>query len=242
MRLSQYLAHAGIASRRQAEGLITEGKVKVNGVVVTTLGTRIDPEFDQVEYNNQIIKGEPKIYLLLNKPSGYLCSVRDSRGRPTVMDLVPQINQRIYPVGRLDYESEGLLLMSNDGYFTNLMIHPRYKIDKQYEVLVKGRLTPADARKLAAGIELDDGLTAPAKVQLLKTESDLTLIRITIHEGRKRQVRRMCSAIGHDVVRLKRTAFGFLTLDGVPQGKYRLLLPGEIKRLVQLARGGPYNN
>lgn len=240
MRLSQYLAHAGVASRRHAEELITEGKVKVNGVTVTELGSKIDPEIDRVEFNEQLIQGEPKIYLLLNKPSGYLCSVSDPYGRPTVIDLVSKIDQRLYPVGRLDFDSEGLLLMTNDGYFNNQMIHPRYKINKEYQVWVKGKVEFGEENQLRRGVELDDGMTAPAEVQILQTEGERSLLRITIHEGRKRQVKRMCSAIGHPVISLKRTAFGCLSLQGVSSGKFRRLMPAEIKQLLDMAAGRQY--
>jgi 23S rRNA pseudouridine2605 synthase len=237
MRLSQYLAHAGVASRRHAEELITDGKVKVNGITITELGSKIDPQIDRVEYNDQLIEGEFKIYLLLNKPSGYLCSVSDPYGRPTVIDLVSKVDKRLYPVGRLDFDSEGLLLMTNDGYFNNQMIHPRYKINKEYQVWVKGRVEPSEQNLLRRGVELDDGITAPAEVEILETDSDRSLLRIVIHEGRKRQVKRMCSAVGHPVISLKRTAFGCLSLQGVPSGKYRPLTPGEIKQLLEMAAG-----
>jgi 23S rRNA pseudouridine2605 synthase len=184
MRLSQYLAHAGVASRRHAEELITDGKVKVNGITITELGSKIDPQIDRVEYNDQLIEGEFKIYLLLNKPSGYLCSVSDPYGRPTVIDLVSKVDKRLYPVGRLDFDSEGLLLMTNDGYFNNQMIHPRYKINKEYQVWVKGRVEPSEQNLLRRGVELDDGITAPAEVEILETDSDRSLLRIVIHEGR----------------------------------------------------------
>lgn len=240
MRLSQYLAHAGIASRRYAEELISAGQVKVNGIIVTEMGSKIDPDIDRVEFNEQLVRGEPKNYLLLNKPAGYLCSVSDPYGRPTVTDLVAKIDKRLYPVGRLDYDSEGLLLMTNDGYFNNLMIHPRYKINKEYQVWVKGRVKPDEEIQLKKGIKLEDGMTAPAEVKILQTEKDRSLLRIIIHEGRKRQIKRMCSAIGHPVISLKRTALGCLSLQGVSSGKFRRLTPAEIKQLLQMANGRQY--
>jgi pseudouridine synthase len=218
--------------------LITEGKVKVNGVIVTELGSKIDPESDRVEFNGQVIQGESKLYLLLNKPAGYLCSVGDPYGRPTVVDLISkELDKRLYPVGRLDYDSEGLLLMTNDGYFNNLMIHPRYKINKEYQVWVKGIVGHAEENQLRQGVKLDDGITKPAEVRILKTESDRSLLSIIIHEGRKRQVKRMCSAIGHPVISLKRTAFGCLSLQGVSKGRFRRLTSQEVKRLMQMAAG-----
>lgn len=237
MRLSQYLAHAGVASRRQAEELILAGKVKVNGVMVKELGSKIDPKNDRVEFNGQAVSGETKLYILLNKPAGYLSSVSDPYQRPVVIDLVSQVNERLYPVGRLDFDTEGLLLLTNDGYFNNLMIHPRYKIEKKYHARVRGKVGLDKIRMLEKGILLEDGVTSPAQVQLLESRADESLLEIVIHEGRKRQIKRMCAAIGHPVIALKRTAFGFLNLRGIARGEYRLLRPSEVKQLIKLAKG-----
>lgn len=235
MRLAKYLAEAGIASRRKAEELIAQGRVSVNGLLVQEKGYIINPALDRVEFDGRIIAREKKIYILLHKPAGYISSVFDPQGRPTVMDLLEDINLRVYPVGRLDFDTEGLLLLSNDGEFTNLMIHPRYEITKTYQALVAGEPGEESLRRLQEGIQLEDGITAPARVNILKTFKDKTLLEIKIHEGRKRQVKRMCQAIGHPVISLKRTALGCLNLQGVASGKYRFLIPEEVNKLKELA-------
>lgn len=237
MRLSKYIAQAGIASRRQAEELILKGEVKVNGQVVTELGSKVNPESDCIEYNGELISVEKKIYILLYKPSGYISSVVDPYGRPTVVELLKDINQRIYPVGRLDFDTEGLLLLSNDGYFTNLMIHPRYKIRKRYQALVKGIVKEKELSCLRNGIMLEDGMTAPAQACIIKIERYNTLLEICINEGRKRQIKRMCSSIGYPVIKLKRVGFAFLNLNGVKPGKYRNLTEKEINGLINIAQG-----
>lgn len=237
MRLAKYLAMTGAASRRRAEEIITQGRVRVNGVVVQTPAFNVDPEYDEVICDGQNQYPENKLYLLLYKPAGYISSVVDPQGRPTVMDLVKDINERVYPVGRLDFDTEGLLLMSNDGEFANLMIHPRYQMNKTYEAWVKGRVGQNTLAKLAGGIVLDDGVTAPAGVRLLREKNGNSLLEIMIHEGRKRQVRRMCAAVGHEVIHLKRTAFAALTLKGLQPGGFRHLSNEEIEDLIRLARG-----
>lgn len=238
MRLAQFLAHAGIASRRKAETLMTEGKVSVNGIVVRELATEVDPAIDQVHFEGRPVFLEKKIYLLLNKPSGVISSVSDPHGRKTVVDLLPELPQRIYPVGRLDYETQGLLLLTNDGYFTNLMIHPRYEVEKTYQARVSGQVKRPQLEKLRQGVKLEDGWTAPAQVDILQASVQESLLKITLHEGRKRQVRRMCRAIGHPVIHLQRTAFAFLTLKGVASGSYRYLTLAEVNKLIALAREG----
>lgn len=235
MRLAKYLAEAGVASRRKAEELIMQGRVKINGLVVKEKGCTINPDVDRVEFDGRIISREEKVYILLNKPAGYISSVFDPQGRPTVMELLKDIKLRVYPVGRLDFDTEGLLLLSNDGDFTNLMIHPRYEINKTYQALVKGKPDKKSLQILQEGIQLEDGITAPARVNILKTFQDRTLLEIEIHEGRKRQVKRMCLAVGHPVISLKRTTFGSLKLQGVAPGKYRFLTPSEVNRLKQQA-------
>ena len=236
MRLAKYLAEAGVASRRKAEELIMQGRVSVNGLVVKEKGCTINPGLDRVEFDGRIVvTREEKVYILLYKPAGYISSVFDPQGRPTVMDLLKDVNLRVYPVGRLDFDTEGLLLLSNDGEFTNLMIHPRYEITKTYQALVVGEPGEQSLCRLQEGIQLEDGITAPARVNILKTFTDKTLLEIEIHEGRKRQVKRMCQAIGHPVISLKRTALGFLNLQGVASGKYRFLIPEEVNKLKELA-------
>ncbi len=236
MRLAKFLSHAGIASRRQCEELLRQGQVKVNGNTITELGFQVDPSIDQIEFAGDIVKcTEAAVYLLLNKPPGYICSAYDPQGRPTVLDLVQDVKQRIYPVGRLDFDTSGLIILSNDGEFTNLIIHPRYKIEKRYEAWVEGSLTDLDLQAIRAGIVLDDGPTAPAETTILHQEAKKSLIEIRIHEGRKRQVKRMCAAIGHPVISLKRTGIAFLSLKGLSEGHYRHLTLKEVAELKQSA-------
>lgn len=238
MRLAKYLAEAGIASRRKAEEMIAQKRVKVNGETVESQGFKIDPQKDIVEVDDNIVKKcDDKIYILLNKPAGYISSMHDPQGRPTVIQLIKEIEARIYPVGRLDFDTEGLLLLTNDGEFTNLMIHPRYEITKKYEALVKGNITREALNMLKKGVVLEDGLTAPADVKILAQKKYETLLEIKIHEGRKRQVKRMCAAVGHPVIKLKRTAFAFLDLKGINTGEYRYLKPYEVERLKKIALG-----
>jgi len=235
LRLAKYLAHAGIASRRQAEEIILQGRVKVNGIVVTEVATGVDPRYDRIEYDGFRATVEKFVYVLLNKPSGYICTVSDTHGRPTVLDLVGAIKERVYPVGRLDYDTEGLLLLSNDGQFTNCMIHPRFKINKTYRAWVAGRIEAHDLNRLRQGVELEDGITAPAIVEIIKQDINSAVIELIIHEGRKRQIKRMFSSIKHPVIRLQRIAFAFLTLEGVEVGNYRLLSQDEVDGLLGLA-------
>ena len=226
-RLQKLIARAGITSRRNAEKLISEGKVTVDGKVITELGAKADTQKNKIRVDGELLKFDAeKIYILLNKPRGYVCTAKDERGRKTVLDLI-NISERVFPVGRLDLNSEGLLLLTNDGELMNALIHPKFKIDKTYRAKISGELTEEKLDKLRAGIELEDGLTAPAEIFLLEEN----LVEITIHEGRNRQIRRMFAAIGCDVKRLKRIKFAGLTLDGVAVGKFRRLTPSEIKNL-----------
>ena len=236
MRLAKYLSHAGIASRRQAEELIKQGRIKLNGCVVQKVATEVEPGLDRIEFDGQLVEAEEPVYILLHKPAGFISSVFDPQGRPTVLDLVADIQQRIYPVGRLDYDTEGLLLLTNDGQFTNLVIHPRYQIEKTYQARVKGVPTEKDLRRLREGVELDDGITSPAEVQMLEQDKRTSLLAITIHEGRKRQVKRMCMAVGHPVVHLKRIGLESLTLEGLTSGEYRFRSKGDVDRLWAIAR------
>lgn len=234
-RLQKFMAHSGVASRRKCEELIRAGKVKVNGKVIQELGTKVDTQKDIVEVlGKQIKSDEAKVYFLLNKPRGILSSVRDDRGRKTVVSLIKDPGVRLYPVGRLDYNTEGLLLLTNDGELTNRLIHPRYKVDKTYFAQVKGIPDKIKLDKLREGIDLEDGKTNPAEVKLLKVDKDISDLEITIHEGRNRQVRRMFDSIGHPVLRLKRIKFGFLNLGKLKPGEYRRLTPREVERLYNL--------
>ena len=228
-RLQKIIARVGICSRREAEKLILNGRITVDGKIITQLGSKVDS-------NQKIcVDGKPisicaeKIYLLLNKPRGYVSTAHDERGRKTILDLI-DVSERVYPVGRLDLNSEGLILLTNDGELTNLLIHPRFEVKKTYRAKISGSISKQKIDKLRAGIELEDGLTAPAEIYRL----DKDLIEITIHEGRNRQVRRMFSAIGCDVKRLKRIKFANLTLEGVGVGKYRNLTVEEASELKNL--------
>jgi 23S rRNA pseudouridine2605 synthase len=203
--------------------------------MVTEMGKIVDPQSDRVEFDGHLVKSEQLIYIMLNKPPGFICTADDPQGRRTVLDLVKEINQRIYPVGRLDYDTEGILLLTNDGHFTNLIIHPRYKIDKKYEVKVKGMIEDSELKSLRNGVRLEDGLTAPSEVKVINRNEKISTIELIIHEGRKRQVKRMCAAVGHPVINLKRTALGFLTLEGLGRGQYRYLSNQEINRLIVMA-------
>lgn len=227
-RLQKIIARAGICSRREAEKLILNGLVAVDGKIITELGTKADSNQKICVEGKQLTFNAEKIYILLNKPRGYISTVKDERGRRTVLELLGEnFSERIYPVGRLDLNSEGLLILTNDGDLTNALIHPRFEVEKTYRAKISGDVTEEKLDKLRAGIELDDGLTAPAEIYRL----DKDLIEITIHEGRNRQVRRMFAAIGCDVKRLRRIKFAGLTLEGVGVGKFRTLTAQEVARL-----------
>ena len=231
-RLQKLIARAGVCSRREAEKLISAGRVTVDGKIITELGAKADIN-QKIRVDGKILHFDTeKIYLLLNKPRGYVSTVKDERGRRTVLELLDEkfLNQRVYPVGRLDLNSEGLIILTNDGDLTNALIHPRFEVKKTYRAKISGSITEEKLDKLRAGIELDDGLTAPAKIYRL----DKDLIEVTIHEGRNRQVRRMFAAIGCDVKRLKRIRFANLTLDGLKVGKFRELTPDEVKELYKM--------
>ncbi|MEH7086202.1 pseudouridine synthase [Neobacillus drentensis] len=242
-RLQKVIARAGIASRRKAEDLIKDGRVKVNGKVVTELGLKVSSS-DRVEVNEIQIEKEEPVYFLLYKPRGVISSVNDDKGRKVVTDFFPHLKERIYPVGRLDYDTSGLLVLTNDGEFANLLMHPKNEIDKVYVAKVKGIPLKENLRKLERGIRLEDGKTAPARVKLLSADSkkQAAIIEITIHEGRNRQVRRMFEAIGHEVLKLKRERYGFLTLNGLRTGDARELTPHEVKQLRALGMGSARKN
>ncbi len=230
-RLHKVLAHAGIESRRAAEEMILAGRVAVNQRVVTTLGTKVDPEHDLIAVDGKPIpRRVKKVYLMLNKPAGYITTVSDPERRPTVMDLVPN-SPRIYPVGRLDVNSEGLMLMTNDGEFANLLAHPRYSYEKEYHVSVPGTVREEDLQGLRQGVVIEGGRTAPAKVRVLSSDGKTTWLSITIHEGRNRQVRRMLHALGYRVERLIRVRVGPLWLGSLPRGAYRHLTSAEVRKM-----------
>jgi 23S rRNA pseudouridine2605 synthase len=231
-RLQKILSQAGIASRREAESMITDGRVAVNGAVVTELGTKADPAKDRITFDGKpVVLESAKAYILLYKPAGYMTTLKDPEGRPLVTDLLKGVKERVYPVGRLDYNTEGLLLLTNDGDLANRLMHPRHEVEKEYLVKVRGRVSPEQIRSLAAGVELEEGKTAPAKVIPMNESEKNSWLSITIHEGRYRQVRRMCEAVSLSVVRLKRARYGFLDLGELRPGEYRLLTAAEVKRL-----------
>ena len=234
-RLQKILSHAGIASRRAAEQVILDGRVKVDGKIVTELGTKFDIEVNKISVDDKIINcAEKKVYILLNKPKNVLTTVKDDRGRKTVIDLITDINERIYPVGRLDYDTEGLLLLTNDGELMNAVLHPKFQINKTYLVKITGEITETKLNKLRNGIQLEDGLTAPAIVRVIGKSSTEAKIEITIHEGRNRQVRRMVSAIGCEVTKLKRIKFANLLIRDLKIGQYRKLTETEINNLYEM--------
>ncbi|WP_043932903.1 23S rRNA pseudouridine(2605) synthase RluB [Bacillus sp. EB01] len=234
-RLQKIIARAGVASRRKAEELIKEGRVKVNGKVVKELGVKVTPS-DRVEVNEVQIEREEPVYFLFYKPRGVISTVKDDKGRKAVTDFFPELKERIYPIGRLDYDTSGLLLLTNDGDFANLLMHPRSEIEKVYVAKTEGIPLREKIRKLEKGIKLEDGMTAPAKVKMISVDKkkQTSIIEISIHEGRNRQVRRMFEAIGHKVMKLKRERYGFLTLAGLKAGEARELTPHEIKQMRAL--------
>lgn len=230
-RLQKILARAGVSSRRTAEEYIRQGRVAVNGRVVCEVGAKADPVMDRITFDNKPIASEEKIYLLLNKPVGYVTTLSDPQGRPKVTDLLVDIPQRVFPVGRLDYDTEGALLLTNDGELGNRIIHPSYEVNKTYEATVPGRLAEEKIRLLKEGILLDGHRTWPAQVKILAEKKNETTVELIIHEGKKRQVRRMLAAIGHPVKTLKRTAYGGLKLGKLPSGSYRRLTMKDLKKI-----------
>jgi pseudouridine synthase len=232
LRLNKILAQAGLSSRRGADRLIAEGHVTVNGVVTRDLATLADPEVDIVALRGTPLpRAETKRYVLLHKPSGYVTTVTDPRGRPTVADLVREVGARLYPVGRLDWDVEGVLLMTNDGDLTHHLLHPRYGLPRVYEAEVRGSVGPGDLGRWRRGVTLEDGPAVPTAVELGRAGGSTTVLRLTFTEGRKHEVKRFCEALGHPVVRLRRVAFGPVTLGELPRGAHRSLTPREIGAL-----------
>jgi 23S rRNA pseudouridine2605 synthase len=243
-RLQKLIAAAGVASRRHAEELITAGKVTVNGEVIKELGSKADPEKDHIKVNGKLInpqlRSREKVYVLLNKPKGYLSSVSDPEGRPLVMEMLPPSLGRLHPVGRLDFNTEGLLLLTNDGDFTNFVTAARNRVEKVYEVKVKGVPTDSGIERLRRGIVLDDGTrTAPAKIQKLNETRTNAWYEILLHQGRNQQVRRMFELIGHSVLKLRRTRIGFLRDENLKPGQWRFLSPGEVQKIMKKKESKP---
>ncbi len=235
MRLAKFLAEAGIASRRKAEELISAGRITVNGEKVTSQGFKILPEQDRVFFDDKEVLSDKKVYFILNKPKGYICSLKDEFSRPLVIELVKDCPEKIFPVGRLDLDTEGLLLLTNDGDFAQMIIHPRNGIVRKYEALVAGQLTEGAMDELETGIELEDGFAKAKAIKLIKQYKGKSRLIIEIHIGKKRIVRRMLKKVGFPVLTLKRIGLGKLTLAGLRPGEYRELTPAEIESLRILA-------
>src|SRR5688572_24226827 len=232
LRLNKILAQAGLSSRRGADRLIADGHVSVNGVVTRDLATLADPEVDIVALRGTPLpQAEHKRYVLLHKPSGYVTTVSDPRGRPTVSDLVRAVGARLYPVGRLDWDVEGVLLMTNDGDLTHRLLHPRYGLPRVYEAEVRGAVAAGDLARWRRGVALEDGPATPTAVEIVSPRGDTTVLRLTFTEGRKHEVKRFCEALGHPVRRLRRVAFGPIALDDLPRGAHRALTPHELAAL-----------
>ena len=233
-RLQKYMASCGVASRRKCEEIILEGKVKVNGVLVTELGIKVNPLDDIIEYNGKIItKEEKKVYIMLNKPEGYISSVKDEKGRATILDIV-KVEERVYPIGRLDYDSSGLLLLTNDGEIYNKIIHPREELTKKYIAVVKGEVTNKDIEAFKKGIDIGGYITAPAELRIISYDRDISTIEVGIHEGKNRQIRKMCAAINHEVFSLKRISIGELKLGYLKRGEWRELKQEEVQYIINL--------
>ena len=232
-RLQKILSMAGISSRRAAEVMITAGRVTVNGQTVTELGTKADPETDKIAVDGKPVSiSKKRIYLLLNKPAGYVTTMSDPGGRPVITELVKDIQERLYPVGRLDFNTEGLLLLTNDGEWANRLAHPSHEVEKEYLIKIRGSLGSDKIALLTNGVKLEDGLTAPAKIDIIRVLEKNVWFTMTIHEGRYRQVRRMCEAVDLPLVKLKRIRYGNILLGELKPGEYRLLDPAEANILA----------
>jgi 23S rRNA pseudouridine2605 synthase len=236
VRLQKYMAECGVASRRKCEELIANGLVKVNGDIVTEPGIKVDPSSDKIELKDRKveIKPERKVYLMLNKPVGYVTTVNDEKGRSTVMDLLKDVPEKIVPVGRLDMYTSGILLFSNDGEFINKITHPSHETTKTYVVKTRGIPTEKDLEKIRKGVKIDEYVTSPAKVELLlkDNENNVSRLRIEIHEGRNRQVRKMVEAVGLSTIALKRESIGSLSLEGLNKGEWRYLTEKEVADIL----------
>ena len=234
IRLQKYLAECGVASRRKSEELILQGKIKVNEIVIKELGTKINPEKDKVEYNNKIIQKENEpVYILLNKPIGYVTTVKDQFDRDTVLDLV-RTDKRLVPVGRLDMYTSGALILTNDGDFVYKVTHPKHEITKTYNVTIRGCVKNEEVEQLRQGVDIGDYITKQAKVKILKIdeEKNISRLEITIHEGKNRQVRKMCGSIGRKVLALHRSKIGDIDVRDLKVGSWRFLTKKEIEKLL----------
>ncbi|MER2254155.1 MAG: pseudouridine synthase [Priestia megaterium] len=238
-RLQKVIAHAGVASRRKAEELIGQGRVKVNGKVVRELGTKVGPN-DKIEVDEVPVESEAPVYFMLYKPRGVISAANDDKGRKTVVDFFPHVEERIYPIGRLDYDTTGIILLTNDGEFANQLMHPKFEVDKVYVAKIKGIPSRESIRQLQRGVMLEDGKTAPARAKVLSIDKSkqTAIVELTIHEGKNRQVRRMFDAIGHSVLKLKRERYGPLDLRGLNAGEARELTAHEVKQLYSMSQTG----
>lgn len=235
-RLQKVIAHSGITSRRKAEQLIVDGKVKVNNKLVTKLGTKVS-DTDLVEVNGVLIERENRVYYMLYKPREVISSVHDDKGRTIVLDYLPDVHKRIYPIGRLDYHTSGILLLTNDGNFANLLMHPRYEIEKEYVVKIEGIPREAELKKLKKGITSSEDLLKAISYKILSTNKNKNtmILQVILHEGKNRHIRRMMETLGFPVIKLKREKFGFLTLQGLRPGEYRSLTSQEVNQMKMLA-------
>lgn len=240
IRLQKFIADCGITSRRKAEQLITQGRVSINGEVVMELGTKVDPNNDVVLVDGHLadLAAVDQVYLILHKPRGFVTTLNDPEGRETVMDLVKDVSERIYPVGRLDYLSEGLLIMTNDGEVANMIMHPKFNVTKVYEVKVFGSVTETILNKLRAGAYLEEGFVKPTSVRVIKQLPTKTWLEFRLNEGRNREIRRLCEAVGLTVDKLKRLAVGNLSVEGVAPGKYRLMSKSQLLNAIGLNEDG----
>ncbi len=240
IRLQKIIANAGIASRREAERLIVDGQVTVNGKRVVDLGTKVDPEDSHIKVKGKLIRPETrKVYLMLNKPDGFVTTMKDPEGRPTVIDLIHRIQERVTPVGRLDFHTEGLLLLTNDGDLAQAITHPVHHLPKVYRVKVKGKPSQEKLQRLRRGIRLEEGMTAPIEIKKIKGLPANSILEITLHEGKNRQIRRMFEAIGHSVLKLTRTRIGPIPLGSLALGKFRKLEAWEVEKLRTATRKNP---
>jgi len=232
IRLQKFLADCGVASRRKAEELIAAGNISVDGIIITEMGAKIDPESQVIRYNDTLVTRQHKhIYILLNKPRGYVTTLSDPQGRPIVTSLLKNVTARVFPVGRLDIDTEGALILTNDGNLSQEILHPSFETTKTYEVLVRGIVTESSFTALERGIELEGRKTWPARISQREKKRNSSSFIITIHEGRKRQIRKMCQAVGHPVITLKRIAYGQLRLGSLKSGSYRMLKQKELKKI-----------
>lgn len=238
-RLQKALAAAGVGSRRHCEALIATGRVAIDGEIVTQLGTKVDADRAKITVDGKPLQGPPeKLHILLNKPVGYTCTRSDPHAKHTVIELVPEAGAFLYPVGRLDVNTSGLLILTNDGELANLLTHPSHRVEKTYTAVVRGRVAARALRELEKGVAIEDGVTAPARARLISytRDRDTSNVELTVHEGRKRQVRRMLEAVGHRVLQLARVRMGTLELGGLAEGRYRRLTKKEVSELRKGAR------